>query len=89
MQSPGGDAAAAHGVVKRVEHDQLGKIGWTVFYHDFSADTGGADYGDEIDLQLLYKSRWKQVFGLKGALYSAENHAADTDKWMLWTAYKI
>ena len=68
---------------------KIGKVSWTVFYHDFSADTGGASYGDELDLQLLYKSRWKQVFGLKGALYSAEDHAADTDKWMLFTAYKI
>ncbi len=68
---------------------KIGKVGWTLFYHDFSADTGGASYGDEIDLQLLYKSSWNQTFGLKGALYSADSHAADTDKWMLFTAYKI
>ncbi len=68
---------------------KIGKVGWTLFYHDFSAETGGANYGDELDLQLTVKSSWKQVFGLKGALYSAQDHAADTDKWMLFTAYKI
>ncbi len=68
---------------------KIGKIGWTLFYHDFSAETGSANYGDELDIQLVYKSPKKQVFGLKGALYSADSHSADTDKWMLFTAYKI
>lgn len=68
---------------------KVGKVGWTVFYHDFSADTGGAGYGDEIDLQLLYKAPWNQVFGLEGAFYSADDFSSDTDKWMLWTSYKI
>jgi hypothetical protein len=68
---------------------KLGKIDWTVVYHDFGASEGGADYGDELDLQLLYKTPWNQTLGLKGALYNADDFAADTDKWMLWTAFAI
>ena len=66
---------------------KAGKVGWTAAYHDFSADSGGTGYGDEIDLQLTYKTSWKQLFGFKAALYDADTHAADTDKLMFWTAY--
>jgi hypothetical protein len=62
-------------------------LGWLVFYHDFSATTGGASYGTELDLQLTYKTSQGIALGLKGALYEADTHSANTDKWMLWTAY--
>jgi hypothetical protein len=62
-------------------------IAWVVVFHDFGATTGSASYGEELDIQLTYKTKWNQAFGLKGALYDADSHAADTDKWMLWTAY--
>ena len=62
-------------------------LGWLVFYHDFSAATGGASYGTETDIQLTYKTSKGIALGLKGALYDADSHSADTDKWMLWTAY--
>ncbi len=58
-------------------------------YHEFGANTGGADYGDEIDLHLTYKASWKQTFGIKAAFYGADTHATDTDKIWLWTAWKI
>ncbi|MCP4202345.1 MAG: alginate export family protein [bacterium] len=64
-------------------------VGWAAIYHDFGATEGGASYGEELDLLATYKTSWNQTIGLKGALYDAESHAADTDKWMLWTAYSF
>jgi hypothetical protein len=66
-----------------------GPLSWAAFYHDFSADTGGASYGDEPDLSLVYTAPWKQSFGFKAAFYDAQDFAADTEKWWLWTSFKI
>ncbi len=68
---------------------KAGKVGWTAVYHDFSADEGGAEYGEEIDLQLTYKTPWQQAFGLKAAFYDADRFSSDTDKIWFWTAYKF
>ena len=62
-------------------------LGWLIFYHDFSATTGGASYGTETDVQLTYETKKGVGLGLKGALYDADSHAQDTDKWMLWATY--
>ena len=62
-------------------------LAWVVFYHDFSATEGGASYGTETDLQLTYKTASGIGLGVKGALYDADSHSADTDKWMLWASY--
>ncbi len=62
-------------------------VAWAAIYHDFGATENGASYGEELDLLLSYKTSWNQTFGLKGALYDARDFAADTDKWMAWTAY--
>lgn len=60
-------------------------------YHDFSAETGGGDYGSEID--LLATAKWKK-FGLtlKYADYSADDgavgrQAQDTQKVWLQVDY--
>ncbi len=64
---------------------------WTLkaVYHDFEADTvlSADSYGSETDLLLSYKAPWKQTFGLKAALYSADDHAADTTKIWAFTAF--
>ena len=53
-------------------------------YHDFSADTGGADYGSEID--LLASGKFGKIgITLKFADYSADEFAADTQK--LWLQF--
>jgi hypothetical protein len=44
------------------------------------------DTCEELDLLATYKDSQHQFFGLKGALYTAKRHAADTDTWMIWTA---
>ena len=66
---------------------KAGAVAWTAVYHDFGAATGGASYGEEIDLQLTYKAPWKQTFGFKAAIYDADRFATDTDKLMLWSTY--
>lgn len=67
----------------------LAGIGLTAFYHDFQADRGGDDYGNEIDLVANY------VFNphFSGQLKYATYHdgelvtAQDTDKvWLMLTA---
>lgn len=50
-------------------------------YHDFQADTGGGDYGSEVN--LLATAKWKKLgLTLKYADYNADGLATDTQK--LW-----
>jgi hypothetical protein len=52
------------------------------FYHDYIAESGSADYGSEIDLQLVARTE-KMTLTLKYADYRAEALFTDTDKvWM-------
>jgi hypothetical protein len=52
------------------------------FYHDFIAESGSADYGSEIDLQLVARTE-KMTLTFKYADYRAEALFTDTDKvWM-------
>ncbi len=63
-----------------------------LIYHDFSAETGSLDYGDEVDL-LAVKPFSKQFkLGAKYASYSAGDIAtakADVDKIWLWAEYSF
>ncbi len=68
---------------------KAGKIGWMAVFHDFSAESTSASYGDELDIQLTYSSPWGQGFGFKAALYDADEFSVDADKLMLWTSYKF
>jgi hypothetical protein len=60
------------------------KVG--VIYHDFEADEGSADYGDEIDF-VVAKQVHKNVHLLfKYANYDADEHSTDTQKaWLQLT----
>ncbi len=62
---------------------------WKVLaiYHDFSANTGGASYGNELDLMASWKSSWKQTFALKAALYDADAYARDVTKIWAFTSW--
>jgi hypothetical protein len=65
-----------------------GKFGFDAIWHQFSADTGGADYGTELDVGVSYTAKKGIVFGLKFAGYSADDFATDTTKawaWLSWT----
>jgi hypothetical protein len=68
---------------------KIGKIGWLAKYHDFSAESSSLSYGQELDLQLIYTCPQGVLLGLKGALYDADQFSTDTDKWMVWSAYKF
>lgn len=53
-------------------------------YHDYSADTGGADYGSEWNLLAAKKFGKNYTVGTKYASYDADSFATDTDKFWLW-----
>lgn len=62
---------------------KFGKIGATVVWHDFSADSGNSHYGREWDASLSWAldKRWT-ILG-KLADYRADEYLADTTKlWM-------
>ena len=59
-------------------------------YHDFEADTGGLDYGDEIDLLAVKPLSKEFKVGFKYASYSAGDAATamvDVDKVWLWAEF--
>jgi len=57
---------------------------FTVAWHDFRAEEGDADYGDELDAEINWRldSHWQ--IGLKYADYQADEFAVDTRKAWLW-----
>lgn len=60
---------------------------WVVVYHDFAAESSSRNFGSEIDAQITYGTKWGQSFGLKAALYDADEHNVDTDKLFFFTSY--
>jgi len=64
-------------------------LGLAATYHQFDANTGGADYGREIDLQAVYSAPWKQQLGVKLAAYRTRSFASDTTKLWVWSAYSF
>ncbi|HSM51242.1 MAG TPA: alginate export family protein [Thermoanaerobaculia bacterium] len=80
-----------NGLVDRYLHvdGRRGAWSWTAAWHDFEAATGGAAYGSELDLQLLWKAKSGLALGAKAALYDADRHAADTEKLWVWAAFAL
>jgi len=68
---------------------QVGGVKWLAVYHDFSSESESVNYGGELDFQFLYTAPWKQGFGLKGAMYSADEFSTDTNKFWIFTTFKI
>lgn len=66
-----------------------GRFKWAAIYHDFSANSGSASYGTELDLLATFKTHYNQTFGFKAAFYDADEFSFDTDKYMVWTAYSF
>ena len=58
----------------------IGPVKLSATYHDFSAEEGGADYGDEIDVVATYAIRDGVTAQLKFADYNADEFASDTTK---------
>ena len=59
------------------------KLGWTVAWHDFDADRGGADYGREWDASLSFPLPWGFGGLVKMADYQSDGFARDTRKFWL------
>jgi len=66
-----------------------GPFGMKAIYHNYTAEEGGGKYGSELDIVASCRTRWKQLFAFKMALYSADTHAFDTNKIMVFTTFSI
>jgi hypothetical protein len=66
---------------------KLGSWNLLAVYHEFSADSGGASYGTEIDGSVVYNAPWKQQFAFKFASYDADHLSLDTIKFWIWTRW--
>ena len=58
-------------------------------YHDFSADSGSANYGTELDLLAVKKLNKTYSLLAKYASYSADTFSVDTDKFWLQLNMKL
>ncbi|WP_162932261.1 alginate export family protein [Solimonas sp. K1W22B-7] len=74
------------------------KVVLTAVYHQFSADEGGDDYGDEFDLMATRPLTDQLGIGLKYASYSGDSDAPvaatspirdDVSKYWAWIEYKF
>ncbi|MDH3620252.1 MAG: porin [Gammaproteobacteria bacterium] len=67
---------------------KAGKWNLTGVYHDFSAETGGGDFGTEFDLSAGTKLSGNYGLLFKGAFFSSDDVAyPDTNKfWIMFTA---
>lgn len=59
-----------------------------VLYHDFKAENGGMDYGDEIDA-VLALNKGALAFKAKYASYDADGFGTDRDKFWLEVAFDL
>lgn len=64
-------------------------LAWLVRYHQWTADSGGADYGTEVDLQVTYPINDSLSVGAKYADYNADSFSVDTRKTWLSAEYKF
>ena len=58
-------------------------------YHEYEADEGGADLGDELNLLAVKKFGKRYSIGLKYADYSAPSGGTDVDKLWAWVGMSI
>jgi hypothetical protein len=66
---------------------KAGKWNFAGVYHDFTAQSGSADWGTEFDLSAGRKLGDRYGLLLKAALYDAKQHRADTNIfWIMLTA---
>ena len=67
---------------------KAGKWNLTGVYHDFSAETGGGDFGTEFDVSAGTSLGANYALLFKGAFFSSDNAAyPDTNKfWIMFTA---
>jgi len=61
----------------------------TAVYHDFRADEGDADYGNELDLAAAYSVTDQVSLLAKFADYSSDGFAVDTRRYWLQAAWRF
>lgn len=66
-----------------------GPVGWTVVVHRFEAESTSAEYGRELDALFTWTAPADVSWGLKAALYDAEDFSSDVTKVMLWASTKL
>lgn len=62
---------------------KVGEVALAAVYHQFDAEEGSADYGNELGLVANYQPSKNYTITAKYATYDAETHASDTDKFWL------
>lgn len=65
------------------------KIAWTAAYHRFTADEGGAHYGNEVDVMSTYPITTALNAGAEFADYIADTFSVRTRKTWAWLEYKF
>jgi hypothetical protein len=70
------------------KHGAFTSLSALAWYHDFSADRTSTHFGDEVDLQLVARTK-KIVLTLKYATYDADNLFTDTSKLWLSMDYTL
>jgi hypothetical protein len=68
------------------KHGRFTSLGLLALLHDFSANTGGAHYGQEVDVQFMARTE-HVALTLKYADYRADELFTDTDKLWLSIEY--
>jgi hypothetical protein len=60
-------------------------------YHDFQAENGGGDYGEEFDVLVRKQINKNWSFGVKYANFSADSASAFNDREMIstWLGVKL
>ncbi len=64
----------------------IGTLSMLGVYHDFSPESGGADFGSEFDFVITRKFAHYYDVGVKFAAYSADNFDKDTNKIWTWVS---
>jgi hypothetical protein len=57
---------------------------FSLYYHDFEAEEGSADYGSEVDASALWKIGKHYSVLLKAAKFDADSSSALTDSTKVW-----
>jgi hypothetical protein len=70
------------------KHGAFTSVSALAWYHDFTAEQGSTHFGDEVDLQLVARTK-KITLTLKYATYNADLLLTDTDKLWLSMDYAL
>lgn len=60
-----------------------------LIYHDFSPETGGGDYGDEWNFEMVKTFNDHYTLGFKYANYDADTFSVDTEKFIFTFGVKF